>query len=96
MRTRYLRRRLTALALALAVMLLGWGVPAAARAVSGSAAPRPSGRTYVVRPGDTLWDIAERVAPGEDPRIVVARLAEANGLEPGTLPPGRALVLPSG
>ena len=41
---------------------------------------------YVVRPGDTLWDIARAAAPGTDPRMLVQELAEAAGgaaLEPG-------------
>ncbi len=90
----YVRRRLAALALGLAV--LGWGVPAAARTVAGDAAPsRPAGPTYVVRPGDTLWAIALRVAPAEDPRAVVDRIVGANGIDAGSLIPGQALVLPS-
>ena len=41
---------------------------------------------YVVRPGDTLWDIARALAPGGDPRALVHELADAAGgaaLEPG-------------
>lgn len=34
---------------------------------------------YVVQPGDTLWSIAERVAPDQDPRPVVDELREING-----------------
>lgn len=34
---------------------------------------------YVVQPGDTLWSIAERVAPAADPRQVVADLRELVG-----------------
>jgi hypothetical protein len=32
------------------------------------------GYLYVVRPGDTLWEIASRVQPGGDPRPLVDRL----------------------
>jgi hypothetical protein len=31
----------------------------------------------VVRPGDSLWSVAERLAPGGDPRPVVDALSEA-------------------
>lgn len=50
--------------------------------------------TYVVRPGDTLWSIAERLVPGEDPRPLVDALARANAVSPGTLVPGQVLVVP--
>jgi len=49
----------------------------------------------VVRPGDTLWSIARRVAPGQDPRGVVDAIADANGVEAGSLVPGQTLVLPA-
>ncbi|MFL5798507.1 MAG: LysM peptidoglycan-binding domain-containing protein [Actinomycetota bacterium] len=51
-------------------------------------------RTYVVRPGDTLWAIAGRLAgPGADPRPVVDELVRANGVR-GELRVGTRLVLP--
>ena len=55
---------------------------------------RPVTRTtYVVQAGDTLWSIAERLSPGEDPRPVVDALAEANGVRAGDLVPGQTLVV---
>jgi hypothetical protein len=91
MRRTYLRRRLVALAIGLAV--LGWGVPAAA---GGPSADRTEvgGVTYVVLPGDTLWDIAVRLAPAEDPRVVIARIAEANDIDAGSIAPGQTLLVP--
>ena len=72
-------------------------VPVAARAVLHRHADvRPAvARTYVVQPGDTLWRIAARVAPGADPRPVVDDLAQANGLQAGSLVPGQVIRLPS-
>ena len=35
----------------------------------------------VVRPGDTLWSIAQRVAPGHDPRPLVDELSHRTGGE---------------
>ncbi|HTG46669.1 MAG TPA: LysM peptidoglycan-binding domain-containing protein [Actinomycetota bacterium] len=69
-------------------------VPAAARAVLHR--PIAGGATvaYVVRPGDTLWGIASRVAPGTDPRVVVDRLASVNGLGGRDLVPGQVLRVP--
>jgi hypothetical protein len=39
----------------------------------------PSGATYVVHPGDTLWTIARAIHPGGDVRAAVDQLAELNG-----------------
>jgi hypothetical protein len=50
--------------------------------------------TVVVQPGDTLWDIAGRVAPRRDDRDVVADLRRLNGLPDSVVRPGEVLVLP--
>jgi len=50
-------------------------------------------RTYVVRPGDTLWTIAQRTYGG-DVREGVWRLERRNHLRSATLVPGQKLVLP--
>ena len=50
--------------------------------------------TVVVEPGDTLWSIAQEVAPEEDPRAVVDALVELNGLDSVDLLPGARLQLP--
>ena len=50
-------------------------------------------RTYVVRPGDTLWTIAERADPG-DVRQAVWDLEQRNHLASATIVPGQHLVLP--
>jgi hypothetical protein len=47
----------------------------------------------VVESGDTLWSIARRVAPGQDPRPVVDGLIEANHLR-GGLQAGQELSIP--
>ena len=52
-------------------------------------------RTYIVRPGDTLWSIAER-SYGGDPREGVWRLRERNDLVSALIAPGQRLVLPPG
>jgi nucleoid-associated protein YgaU len=50
-------------------------------------------RSYVVRPSDTLWSIAERTYAG-DVREGVWKLQERNGLHSASLRPGQVLVLP--
>lgn len=71
-----------------------WSGPVA-NAFDGSASTARSVRTVVVRPGDTLWSIARRIAPGRDPRGVVDAIVDANGVEAGSLVPGQTLVLPA-
>ena len=51
-------------------------------------------RQYRVKPGDTLWSIAERTFPG-DPREGVWELRERNELGSAVIVPGQVLVLPT-
>ncbi|MBX6350466.1 MAG: LysM peptidoglycan-binding domain-containing protein [Clostridia bacterium] len=84
--------RLVAVALAVAGWLVAMGLWAAQAAPPGP----PAARVYVVQPGDTLWSIATRLAPAEDPRAWIARVMERNGLSSPVIRPGEALALPDG
>jgi len=55
--------------------------------------PAATGAVYVVQPGDTFWEIARRLQPGEDPRPLVARLVAAHGS--ASLVAGERLALPA-
>jgi hypothetical protein len=63
--------------------------PAADGAVVADAA------VVVVQPGESLWEIARRVAPDADPRRVVAQLKAVNDLD-GAVRAGQRLTLPAG
>jgi Tfp pilus assembly protein FimV len=66
----------------------------AAGSEPGGPAGPPEPR-YVVRPGDTLWEIARsNVGPEGDPRPLVQAIREANGLGPGALQAGSRIVVP--
>ncbi len=65
------------LSLAWPLALLGGGPLAAPGQERAAASGIP--RTYVVRQGDTLWSVAERLFPGRDPRPVVDALASELG-----------------
>ncbi len=52
-------------------------------------------RTYVVKPTDTLWSIAQRTYAG-DVRQGVWQIEQRNHLRGATLVPGQKLVLPGG
>jgi nucleoid-associated protein YgaU len=95
-RRRTRRRRRLALTLVMASIGAAWAGPAMS-ALGSTSAPRPvSSSSYVVREGDTLWSIAERVSPGEDPRPLVDAIASTNRVDPGHLIPGQTLLLPAG
>lgn len=74
-RARLRRRRLIRdLVFALEVIAVAAAIMVAAQAIlwrAMSAATPTTWTTYTVRQGDTLWQIAERVAPDRDPRDVV-------------------------
>jgi LysM repeat protein len=51
--------------------------------------------TVTVQPGESLWAIAEAVAPERDPRDVVSDIMQLNNLEAARVVPGQALFIPS-
>jgi hypothetical protein len=52
--------------------------------------------SYVsVAPGQSLWQLAEQVAPGADPRDVVADILTLNNLASGDVQPGQELAIPA-
>lgn len=68
------------------------GGPLATTGAPGGALPAAS-RVWVVRPGDTLWSIAEAVDPAGDVRPFVDRLdTEVGG---SSIYPGETIAIPS-
>jgi hypothetical protein len=72
---------------ALALVALAW--LCAPDPPSGVSRPRAIPELITVRPGDTLWSIAVRVAPQRDPRAEVADLQQINQLSRSSLLPGQ-------
>src|SRR5687768_16437826 len=66
---------LTALILSVGGLMASFG----GGPLTSSERPGAPAAVYVVQPGDTFWDIARRLQPGEDPRPLVARLVAAHG-----------------
>jgi Tfp pilus assembly protein FimV len=90
----YVRRRRTVgvVAAALVAVLMS---PLAAGAVRRGEPSAPAAQqVVVVQAGDTLWSIAQRVRPGDDPRVVAGEITAANGVQPGALAVGSSLVVP--
>lgn len=55
----------------------------------------PATATVVVQQGESLWSIARALAPGEDPRGMVHRIQELNGIGDWPIVPGQRLVVPA-
>jgi len=49
---------------------------------------------HVVQPGETLWGIAQRYRPNEDPRKVVYEIQEASGVEGGLIMAYQLVLVP--
>jgi hypothetical protein len=70
---------------------LGGGDAVADGAATGGAATF----TYVsIAPGQSLWQLAEQVAPNADPREVVADILALNQLRSADVQPGQELAIP--
>jgi LysM domain len=79
-------------AVVLALLALSWGRGAFVQASSTSDGPATA---YIsVEPGDTLWAIALRVAPQDDPRDTVDRILDLNALRSTQIQAGQRLVVP--
>jgi hypothetical protein len=84
-------RWLLAVAAAVCFAVVGLGM------LAGSGESSVPQRTTVVRvePGESLWELAGRVAPGSDASAVVDRIRELNGGLGGGVTPGQPLTVPS-
>jgi Tfp pilus assembly protein FimV len=78
-----------------ALLLLTIGLAALAAAPGQAADPAGSLSTTVVAPGDTLWSVAARWAPGRDRFRTIDEIRRLNGIGDYTVHPGQRLIMPS-
>lgn len=95
---RLTRRGRALLVLLLAAVLLsafslGRTGSEAASVLGSAGAAAPTSTT--VQPGDSLWSVAQRIAPEHDTREVVAQIQRLNDLDTPTLQVGQLLLLPT-
>jgi len=76
--------------LALAALVVGAGQMVEATAGTGSGEPV----AVVVGGGDTLWGIAQDIAPDQDPRSVVQQIRSLNDLGTRPIVPGQSILVP--
>jgi LysM repeat protein len=74
-----------------AVSTLGAGVAAA----DGGGQAVASFEVVTIGHGDTLWELAETIAPAEDPREVIADIVKLNGLDDAVVQVGQKVALPA-
>lgn len=91
LRSRRLAHWVAAATVTLAVVGgLGW--------IGQGASPGIPTQTAVARvgAGETLWDVARRVAPQSDQRAIVERIRQLNGIVGSAVAPGQQLQVPHG
>ena len=81
--------------LTVVVGVLLWPPMAGALARHQDGSVRAPAQAYVVRPGDSVWSIAERFGGGHDPRNLVDAIVARNHVDPGSIVPGQTLLIPS-
>ena len=91
------RRVLAALAALPAVVAIGVAVISGGGALASRDAGAPAGTftTITVSSGESLWSIAESVAPQSDPRDVVDAIVRLNALDDVTVQAGQSLAIPA-
>ena len=90
------RRRLTVLAVVVAIVVIAAAVVLTTQGVQaddGSAPVTGEPVRHVVASGESLWSIAEQLAPGHDPRPVVRQLERSAGS--ASLQVGQVLIIPA-
>ena len=95
---RITRRGRTVLVVLIALLVAGGlalGLMLGAGAAVASDGSAPALSTVTVRQGDSLWTVAEAIAPRSDPRDVIASIQQLNGLPSATVVPGQRLAIPS-
>ncbi|NIK58137.1 LysM peptidoglycan-binding domain-containing protein [Kribbella shirazensis] len=93
-----LTRRGRLLLTAVSVLVFGAAVVVLGLRVTGVLEPGPHFTHTVpvqVTPGQSLWSIAQSTNPGQDPAIVVEKIADLNNLAtPADITPGQTLRIP--
>lgn len=83
---------LAVLSVLLVALILGVGAP---RADAEGQVNVDTSFYVSVAPGQSLWQMAESLAPGADPREVIAEIMHLNQLQSASVTPGQKLAIPA-
>jgi hypothetical protein len=86
---------LIAVPLAIAAAAFGLGALGTSAAAGSSTGSAATFHYVTVDPGESLWQLAETIAPTADPRDVVADILTLNNLSSGDVQPGQRLAIPT-
>ena len=92
-------RVVVALAAALLVTMVSLLLSGVAQATNDGPSPRAARENLVqviVRPGQSLWSVAESADPGQDTRAVIQQIIDLNSLNGDTVFAGQQLWIPRG
>ena len=92
------RGRAVFASLAIAPVLVGalaFGLNAAPAAAGDATIPATALDTVTIADGQSLWSVAEAIAPGLDPRDVISDIVKLNGLDSANVPAGITIAVPS-
>lgn len=95
-RVRLTRRgRLVLLLVAAVLLLVAISVGRTGSQAATFTETGPAVQQITVQQGETLWSVAQRIAPGNDPRGVIAQIRHINHLQGSSLRVGQQLLLPT-
>jgi hypothetical protein len=83
---------LTIVATPLVLVAVAFGINAGGATATSSSTPLAK---VTVVGGETLWAVAEQIAPRSDPRDVIADLESVNRLSSANIYPGEQLLIPA-
>jgi len=86
---------LIAVPLAIAAAAFGLGALGTSAAAGSGAGSAATFQYVTVDPGESLWQVAESIAPTADPRDVVADILTLNNLSSGDVQAGQRLAIPA-
>lgn len=91
------RRVLATLAALPVVVALGVGILSGGGALASGDAGASAGAfdTVTVMPGESLWTIAQDIAPDSDPRDVIDEIVRLNALSSSAVDAGQSLAIPA-
>ena len=97
-RLRITRRGRAVLTAVVALPLAAAAVFGGIGAVGATATDTHASATFsyvTVAPGESLWQLAQQIAPNADPRDVVEAITNLNALSSGVVQPGQRLAIPA-